>query len=106
MNENETPESQLNIELNEEIAEGIYSNLAIISHSHSEFVVDFIALMPGVPKAKVKARIILTPEHAKRLLGALSDNIRKFEAQHGTIKQIDPQQNPFPMNFGGPTGIA
>lgn len=106
MSENENQENQLNIELNEEIAEGIYSNLAIISHSHSEFVVDFIAMMPGIPKAKVKSRIILTPEHAKRLLGALSDNVRKYEALHGPIKQTDPQGNPFPMNFGGPTGIA
>ena len=73
-------QNQLNIELSEEIAEGIYSNLAIITHSNSEFVVDFVKVMPGVPKAKVKSRIVLTPQHAKRLLAALSDNISKFEA--------------------------
>lgn len=78
---------QLNIELSEEVAQGIYSNLAIISHSSSEFVLDFIRLMPGTPKAKVKSRIILTPEHAKRLMHALQDNIAKYEQQMGVIKQ-------------------
>ena len=94
-------QNQLNIELSEEIAEGIYSNLAIITHSNSEFVVDFVKVMPGVPKAKVKSRIVLTPQHAKRLLAALSDNISKFEAVHGTIKQTEGIS--IPMNFGGPT---
>ena len=71
MEENkEQKEGQINIELTEEIAEGIYSNLAIITHSNSEFIVDFINIMPGTPKSKVKARIVLTPEHAKRLSGA------------------------------------
>ncbi|ODU60807.1 MAG: hypothetical protein ABT12_00715, partial [Paludibacter sp. SCN 51-9] len=79
-------QNQLNIELSPEVAEGIYSNLAIISHSTSEFVLDFIRLMPGTPKANVKSRIILTPEHAKRLLFALQDNIAKFEAQNGKIR--------------------
>ncbi|KAA3637841.1 MAG: DUF3467 domain-containing protein [Bacteroidetes bacterium] len=89
---------QLNLELPEEIAEGVYSNLAIISHSSSEFVLDFVRLMPNVPKAKVKSRIILTPQHAKRLLKALNDNIQRFEAQFGTIDE--PDQPPFPpMNF-------
>ena len=97
-------QNQLNIELSEEIAEGIYSNLAIITHSNSEFVVDFVKVMPGVPKAKVKARIVLTPQHAKRLLAALSDNISKFEAVHGTIKQTEGIS--IPMNFGGPTAQA
>jgi hypothetical protein len=78
-------QNQLNIELNDEVAQGIYSNLAIITHSTSEFIVDFVRVMPGVPKAGVKSRIILTPEHAKRLLIALQDNVNKFEAQHGTI---------------------
>src|ERR1700729_1330607 len=87
----EQNENQLNIELSEEIAEGIYSNLAIITHSSSEFVLDFIRVMPGVPKAKVKSRIILTPEHAKRLLTALHDNMEKFEAINGRIKiQSEP----------------
>lgn len=97
-------ENQLNIELTEEVAEGIYSNLAIITHSHSEFVVDFIKMMPGVPKAKVKSRIVLTPEHAKRLFFALRDNIAKFEQLHGPIKNIDTP--PIPMNFGGTMGQA
>ena len=97
-------QSQLNIELSEEISEGIYSNLAIITHSNSEFVVDFVKVMPGVPKAKVKARIVLTPQHAKRLLAAITDNIGKFEAVHGTIKQTEGIG--IPMNFGGPTAQA
>jgi hypothetical protein len=97
-------QNQLNIELSEEIAEGIYSNLAIITHSNAEFVVDFVKVMPGVPKARVKSRIVLTPQHAKRLLGALADNIQKYEAAHGTIKQTEAIG--LPMNFGGPTAQA
>ncbi len=97
-------QSQINIELSEEIAEGIYSNLAIISHSNSEFVVDFVRMMPNVPQAKVKSRIILTPEHAKRLLTALADNINKFEQQFGNIEEKDVP--PFPMNFNTPTAQA
>ena len=95
----------LNIELSEEIAEGSYTNLAIINHSASEFVLDFIQMMPGVPKAKVKSRIILTPQHAKRLMKALSDNVTKFEAIHGQIKDLDSSNN-VPINFGGPTAQA
>jgi hypothetical protein len=102
MDDNEN--QQLNIELTEEVAEGVYSNLAIITHSHTEFVLDFIRVMPGVPKAKVKSRVIITPEHAKRLLHALKDNLSKFEALHGTIDGHD--EPPFPMNFGGPTAQA
>lgn len=98
-------DNQINIELSEDIAEGIYSNLAIITHSNSEFVVDFIRIMPGVPKARVKSRIILTPEHAKRLLTALSDNVEKFEAVNGRIK-IQDEPIGFPMNFGGTVGQA
>src|SRR5210317_1336727 len=97
--------NQINIELSEDIAEGIYSNLAMIAHSNSEFVIDFIRLMPGVPKAKVKSRVVITPEHAKRLLGALSDNINKYESVHGPIKQTDGAPK-FPMNFGGAIGEA
>jgi len=96
-------ENQLNIELDEAMADGIYSNLAIINHSVSEFVVDFINVMPGTPKAKVKSRIILTPQHAKRLAMALAENIQKFEQAHGEIK--DYEQPPIPMNFG-PAGQA
>ena len=103
MDENQNQEGQLNIELDQEVAEGTYSNLAIINHSMSEFIVDFINIMPGIPKAKVKSRIILTPQHAKRLVKALSDNVRKFEQAHGEIK--DYEQTPIPLNFG-PTGQA
>jgi hypothetical protein len=98
-------QNQISIELSEEVAEGIYSNLAIITHSPSEFVIDFIKMMPGVPKAKVKSRIVLTPQHAKRLMKALKDNIVKFEQQHGPIKDTE-MPNVIPMNFGGPTAQA
>lgn len=94
---------QLNVELDEHVAEGTYSNLVIINHSVSEFVVDFINVMPGSPKAKVKSRIILTPQHAKRFLKALHGNVSKFEKIHGEIK--DYEQPPIPLNFG-PTGEA
>jgi hypothetical protein len=93
------PTNQLNIELTEDVAEGVYSNLAIITHSNAEFVFDFIRVMPGVPKAKVKSRIVMTPQHAKRLLRALADNVAKFEASHGEIAEQDPVQG-IPMNFG------
>ncbi len=101
----EEPEQQINIELSEEMAEGVYANLAMIAHSNTEFVIDFIRLMPGVPKAKVKSRVILTPEHAQRLLVALQDNILKYEDNFGTIRQTS-EPMPFPMNFGGPMGEA
>ncbi len=94
-------ENQLNIELSAEVAEGTYSNLAIISHSSSEFVLDFIRIMPGTPKANVKSRVILTPEHAKRLMMALQDNIVKFEQQNGKIKMPEAGVPPVPMSFGG-----
>ncbi len=102
-------QQQLNIELSEEVAQGIYSNLAVITHSSSEFVVDFVRIMPGIPKANVKSRVILTPEHAKRLLHALQDNIKKFEAVHGPVKDIKsgPDHGGVPpMTFGGPTAQA
>ena len=101
----EEEENQIKIELSVEIAEGVYANLVMIAHSNSEFVLDFIRLMPGVPKAKVKSRIILTPEHAQRLLFALKDNISKYENNFGEIRQSD-DPIPFPMNFGGPMGEA
>jgi len=94
---------KINIELDANIAEGIYSNLAIINHSVSEFVIDFVKIMPGVPKNKVKSRIILTPQHAKRFSKALIDNIKRFEQAHGDIKDYD--KPPIPLNFG-PTGQA
>jgi Protein of unknown function (DUF3467) len=97
--------NQLNIDLPEDVAEGIYSNLAIISHSPSEFVVDFIRIMPNIPKAKVKSRIVLTPQHAKKLLRALNENIEKFEAAHGVITEGGPSGYPF-MNFNTPKAEA
>ncbi|MCB0795925.1 MAG: DUF3467 domain-containing protein [Flavobacteriales bacterium] len=103
-NENKPKGNQLNIEISEEVADGVYSNLAIITHSNSEFVLDFVRVMPGVPKAKVRARILLTPQHAKRLMRALSDNINKFESVHGTIQGSDLPD--VPMHFGGPTAQA
>ncbi|OQD41682.1 hypothetical protein BUL40_15050 [Croceivirga radicis] len=103
MAEQDKKQQQINIELDEKMAEGTYSNLAIINHSVSEFVVDFISLMPGAPKGKVKGRIILTPQHAKKFLKALNDNVQRFENAHGAIK--DYEQPPIPLNFG-PTGEA
>ena len=97
--------NQINIELSEEMAQGIYSNLAIITHSNAEFVVDFIQVMPGVPKAKVKSRVLLTPQHAKRFLKALNENVKKFESLHGNIKELEEVKG-IPMNFGGPAAEA
>ena len=98
MNQNKIPPKgqQINIEIGEKEAEGIYSNLAIISHSPAEFVIDFTRVVPGVPKAKVHARIITTPQHAKMLLKALKENIDKFEAKFGEVK-IESQPN---QHFG------
>ena len=103
MSEEKEKQNQLNIELDEKVADGTYSNLAIINHSVSEFVVDLVNVMPGTPKAKVKSRIILTPQHAKRFMKALAENVNRFEESHGEIK--DYEQPPIPMNFG-PTGQA
>jgi hypothetical protein len=99
----EKKEGQINIEIDDKTAEGTYSNLAVINHSVSEFIVDFISVMPGQPKAKVKSRIILTPQHAKRLSKALGENVKRFEQNHGEIKEYD--QPPIPLNFG-PKGEA
>ena len=96
--------NQLNIEISEEVAEGHYANLAIITHSHSEFVIDFVNVMPGTPKSKVKSRVILTPQHAKRLMKALTENISRYETANGQIKDIEEVQIPF--NFGGPAAQA
>lgn len=96
--------AQLNIEISEEVAEGEYANLAIITHSHAEFVIDFVNVMPGTPKSKVKSRIILTPQHAKRFMKALTENVQRFEAANGKIQDLEEVQ--IPMNFGGPTAQA
>ncbi|PKP19092.1 MAG: DUF3467 domain-containing protein [Bacteroidetes bacterium HGW-Bacteroidetes-21] len=107
MENNKNAQNQINIELPEETAQGTYANLAIISHSSSEFVIDYVRMMPGIPKAKVQSRIILTPEHAKRLMHALKDNIVKYEGLFGTIK-IPEGNGPqgIPMTFSGPAGEA
>ena len=97
------PLNQINIEISDEVGEGIYSNLAVITHSPAEFIVDFVKMMPGVPKAKVKARIILTPQHAKRLYKAMKENVAKYEAMHGEIKDAEGE---FPFNFPMPTAQA
>src|SRR5699024_215117 len=94
--QNDKNKNQINIEIDDVTAEGTYANLAIINHSVSEFVVDFVSIMPGRPKAKVKSRIILTPQHAKRFLKALHDNVQRFENSHGEIK--DYEQPPIPLN--------
>lgn len=92
----------LNIELPEDAAEGVYSNLVMIAHGPEEFVLDFIRVMPGVPQARVKSRVVVTAPHAKRLLAALADNIRRYEAQYGEIAEPVPMPN---VRFS-PTGEA
>ncbi len=104
MTEKKKTDKQINIELGEDVCEGIYSNLAVITHSNTEFVIDFVRLMPGVPKARVKSRIIMTPQHVKRLMKALKGNIDKYESNHGPIKDIE--QPRLPMNLGGPAAQA
>jgi 3-methyladenine DNA glycosylase Tag len=106
MEEQQLPEQQqqLNIELTEEMADGAYANLAVITHSFAEFVIDFVNVMPNMPKAKVKSRVVMTPQHAKRLMRALVDNVKRFEAQHGVIKDQDASAMPFAFN--GPAGQA
>ncbi|MBX2887161.1 MAG: DUF3467 domain-containing protein [Ferruginibacter sp.] len=104
MSEKGKQENQLNIEISEEVAEGSYANLAIITHSHAEFVIDFVNVMPGTPKSKVKNRIILTPFHAKRFMKAITDNIKKFESVNGVIQDMESVEIPF--TFGGPPAQA
>ncbi len=101
---NKEKKNQLNIELKEDISSGVYSNLVVINHSPSEFVFDFVSVMPGLPKAKVNSRIILSPQHAKRLLRVLSDNVQNFESKNGNIKDLEAAK--LPLNFGGPKGQA
>lgn len=104
MAEQNPPPNQLNIEISEEVAEGSYANLAIITHSHAEFVIDFVNVMPGTPKSKVKSRIIFTPQHAKRFMKAITENITKYESMNGPIKDLEEMQ--LPLNFGGPSAQA
>lgn len=95
--------SSLQIELGEDVAEGLYSNLVMIAHSPEEFILDFIRVMPGVPKARVKSRIVVTPGHAKRLLAALADNVQRYEAQYGEIGDVQPEPQ---IRFTAPEGEA
>jgi Protein of unknown function (DUF3467) len=100
-------ENQINVELSEEMAEGEYVNLAMIAHSQSEFVIDFIKMMPGIPKARVKSRVILTPDHVYRLMQALKENIQRYEEAYGAITDEQSQIGfQFPMNYRGPIGEA
>ena len=100
----QNPNQPLNIEISEEIAEGSYANLAIITHSNAEFVIDFVNVMPGTPKSKVKSRVILTPMHAKRFMKALVENVERYEEANVPIGDMLPVE--IPMNFGGPTAQA
>jgi len=104
--ENNTNENQINIELTDDVASGNYSNLAIITHSSGEFVTDFIQLMPGVPKGKVKSRIIMTPQNMKRFMQAMAENIHKYEQTFGVIQDVEPTNGVARMNFGTPTTEA
>lgn len=104
MSDQQNAQNQINIEISEEVAEGTYANLAIITHSHAEFVIDFVNVMPGTPKSKVKNRIILTPFHAKRFMKAMIDNVKKFESANGNIQDMEAVEIPF--NFSGPVGQA
>ncbi len=97
-------QGELNIQLDEDTAEGTYSNLVMISHSPEEFILDFIRMVPGVQSARVKSRIIVTPQHAKRLLGALEENIERYERAHGDIAERSAPNHP--IQFGGPSGEA
>jgi len=101
---NKENKNQLNIELKEDISSGTYSNLVVINHSPSEFVFDFISVMPGLPKAKVNSRVILSPQHSKRLLRLLNENLKTYEDKNGKIKDLETRK--LPLNFGGPKGQA
>ena len=105
MDEQQANPNQLNIEITEEVAEGSYANLAIITHSHAEFVIDFVNVMPGTPKSRVKSRIIFTPMHAKRFMKALIENVQKYEQNFGHIDDDNNGGMP-PMNFGTPSTMA
>lgn len=109
MPENDPPppiQQQLQIELGEKEAEGIYSNLAIITHSPAEFIIDFTRVTPGVPRARVHARIIMTPQHFKLLLNAMRENIDRFEAQYGEIKADRQSEHPFGFRTSAPTPVT
>ena len=103
MNDNNKQQNQLQIELQQEVAQGQYANFAIITHSSSDFVIDFARVLPGLPKSQVKSRVILAPEHAKRLLAALQENIVRYEREFGPIKIPNQEPRtiaPFPVGKG------
>ena len=102
----ENNENQVNIELTEDIALGVYSNLAIITHSPTEVVSDFIQIMPGMPKGKVRSRVIMTPQNAKRFMKAMIENIQNYENNFGVIEDFDTPGGVPPINFGSPTTQA
>ena len=97
-------QKKINIEVKEDVASGLYSNLVIINHSPTEFVFDFVTMMPGFSKAKVVSRIVLAPQHAKKFMNALSNNVINFEKQNGSIKVVDVPK--IPLDFGGPKAQA
>ena len=103
MSDNNNKQNQMQIELPQEVAQGEYANLAIITHSSSDFVIDFARVLPGLPKSQVKSRVIMAPEHAKRLLAALQENIVRYEREYGPIKIPNQEPRtiaPFPVGKG------
>lgn len=100
------PEKQLNIELSEEMAEGTYANLSIITHSSSEFIFDFVRMMPNAPKAKVKSRVVMNAENAKRFLAALQENVARYEEQFGKLENGREGDYQFPFQLTGVKGDA
>jgi Protein of unknown function (DUF3467) len=106
MDEKLNAPQQLNIEVPDDIAGGIYSNFVIVGHSGAEFVLDFVQVLPGLPKAIVRSRIIMSPQHAKRLMGAMEENLHRYETSFGPIELHDTNPSSFPPPFGGPAGIA
>ena len=101
-----TRSSEINIQLSEDVAEGTYTNLVMIAHSPEEFILDFIRMVPGVKKARVKSRVIITPQHAKRLLKALEDNVERYEQAHGEIQSSDAGGGDVPRMHFGSSGEA
>jgi hypothetical protein len=106
MDEKLNAPQQLNIEVPDDIAGGIYSNFVIVGHSGAEFVLDFVQVLPGLPKAIVRSRIIMSPQHAKRLMGAMEENLHRYESSFGPIELFDSTPSSYPPPFGGPAGIA
>ena len=106
MENKEKKVQQINIELDEKISSGEYANFVVVTHSPAEFVMDFIQVMPGMPKAKVRSRVVMSPHHVKRLLGALAENVQRFEKQHGPIQDHGQEDPGMPLPYMGPQGQA